>query len=94
MWLFALAPTQITDECGELAVAAAVTVGLDLRKQNLDGTAMLFSAMGMALGHPVNLERLFEGGVKFGEFAGPLGPAIRRRRLLRRRSKPSPYRVA
>ena len=50
MWLFALAPAQVTDERGELAVAAAVTVCLDLRKQDLDGTSVLLGAMGMALG--------------------------------------------
>ena len=94
MRLFALAPAQITDERGELAVATTVTIRLDLRKQNLDGTARLFSAMGVALGHLVNLERLFECGVKFGQLTGPLGPAISRRRLLCRRSKPSAYRIA
>ena len=81
-------PTPVTDEGGELAVAAAVTVGLDLGKENLDGTAVLFGTVG------VDFEGLFECGVKFGQFAGTLGPVVGGRRLLRRRSQPSAYRVA
>ena len=87
MWLFALAPAQIADERGELAVATAVT-RRDLRKQDFGGASVLFGAMG------VNLERLFECGVKLCKFARPLGPAVGGRRLLRRRAQPSAYCVA
>ena len=83
---FCAAP--VTDEGGELAIAAGLAIRLDLRKERLGSSPVLPGAVG------VGLERLNDGRVKRRQLARYCGSDIRWLLRLLFLAKPSPYRVA
>ena len=84
----ALAPAPAADESGELAVTAAVTVRLNLRKQSLCRAPLLLGAV------CIGVQRLFHRLIKRAQFKQPLAPAVLRRCLAFRTSEPAAYRIA
>ena len=78
-WRFAFASSPGADECRQLAVAAYVPIGLDLRKQRLGRTSVLLGTVA------IGLECLSQCSVERGELAWHLASTVHRRcRILGR----------